>query len=393
LLGYYKDGVLKYAGKLGTGYGHEMARELFRKLKPLQEKEAPFTEKIGKGRRGYVWVKPELLCQVAFWEWTADGHIRHASFKGLREDKPAAEAKQEMPERSKNKGKAKKFSVEGVAISHPEREVFPGITKGAIAEYYGRALPYMFPFLDGRLLTLLRCTDTAGGECFYQRAPMQGLGNHVRSVTDTHNGNKHNYFYVDRPEGVIGLVQMGAIEFHAWQSHGDNLQKPDQMIFDLDPGEGVPFEAVRLAAEDIRNRLEEFGLESFPRLTGGKGVHVVAPFARGPGWDEVKPFAQRLALSMQRDAPDAYVAVMTKAKRGGKIFVDYLRNDYSATAIVPFSLRARPGAPVAVLVTWRELAKMESPAAFNFGNVGKRMNARTRKMIDEFMRVRQTLKG
>jgi bifunctional non-homologous end joining protein LigD len=398
LLGYYKGGRLRYAGKVGTGYSAAMARDIYKKLIPLKADAPAFEEKAPRGRRGYVWVRPEALCQIKFWEWTADGHIRHASFKGLREDKSAREVSRETPEKTApqkaavRKATAKKaFTVEGVTITHPEREVYPGITKGAIAEYYARAMPYMLPFAENRLLSLLRCTEDAAGECFFQRGPMKGMGKHIFGLTDSHKGRAHHYLYIKSAQGLMELVQMNAIEFHGWQSSVKNIGRPDQLIFDLDPAEDVPFEAVKLAAADVRQRLKKMGLVSFPRLTGGKGVHVAVPIKPVHGWEDIKTFAQDLAITMQRDVPEAYIATMSKKKRKGRIFVDYLRNEYSSTAIVPFSLRARKDAPIAVPVTWKELEGLASAAAFTFENINERLNRKTRRMNEEFLSLRQKI--
>jgi bifunctional non-homologous end joining protein LigD len=218
------------------------------------------------------------------------------------------------------------------------------------------------------------------------------MGPDIRGKTLTHKGNKHNYLYVEDEKGLLELVQMGTIEFHAWQSRVENIGKPDQIIFDLDPGEKVPFDAVKLAAEDIRRRLKKLGLESFPRLSGGKGIHVTVPLKPKHSWEDVKTFTQKFAQRMERDTPNAYISKMTKTKRTGKIFIDYLRNDYSSTAIAPFSLRARKGAPVATLVSWNELNKIKSASAFNISNIEKRLNKTTAKLVKEFFTLDQHLK-
>jgi bifunctional non-homologous end joining protein LigD len=396
LLGYHKRGTLHYAGKVGTGYSTSMAHELYKKLLPLRADAPPFDAKVPRGRRDYIWLKPETLCQVKFWEWTPDGHIRHASFKGLREDKTPREVKQELPEQTAGKkvtAKKKIFNVEGVIITHPDREVYPGVTKGAIAEYYARAIPYMLPYAENRLLSLLRCTDNTNGQCFFQRGPMKGMGEHIFGITDNHKGNEHHYLYIKSAQGLMELMQMNVIEFHAWQSDVKTLGKPNQIIFDLDPADDVPFEAIKLAARDVRKRLKDLNLTSFPRVTGGKGVHIVVPIKPLYTWDAIKSFTQEFALKMQRDVPQAYIATMSKQKRKGRIFVDYLRNDYSATAIVPFSLRARKGAPIAAPVTWGELETLPSAAAFTFKNINKRLNKKTLKMNEEFLSLNQTIKG
>lgn len=395
LLGYYKNKKLLYAGKVGTGFGQELARQLYKSLKPLELDKSPFEGKVEKSRRKHYWVKPETLCEVKFWEWTPDKHIRHASFKGLREDKAPKAVKREIPEKSPGKRKIKKtFTVKGITISHPEREVYPGtgITKGEIAEYYDRALPYILPFVENRLISLLRCTDGIEGQCFFQRNPMKGMGPDIYSKAQTRNGNKHNYLYIKNEKGFIELVQMNAIEFHAWQSHIDKINKPDQIIFDLDPAEGVPFEAVKLAAEDIRRRLKQMKLESFPRLSGGKGIHVVLAIEPKYSFDQIKDFSLDFAKTMERDMPAVYVANMSKHKRKGKIFIDYLRNDYSSTAIAPFSLRARPNAPIAVPLTWKELEYTKSSSAFNIKNIDKILGKKTERLIQKFFESRQNLK-
>lgn len=415
LLGYYKDNKLHYAGKVGTGFNQKSAREIYERLIKLQVDKSPFPGPVERGRRDYVWVKPQQLCEVAFWEWTPEKHIRHASFKGLREDKAPEEVREETPEKPP-KGKvaaAKKdasaapgkaasgaqkkkgaFTIEGIVITHPEREVYPGtgISKGDVATWYAKAMEYFLPFAENRLLSLMRCTETVDGECFFQRAPMKGGKGNVTGLTTTHKGNKHTYLYIDNPAGVIELVQMNAIEFHAWQSRASEIGKPDQIIFDLDPAEDVPFEAVKLAAQDVERRLKEWGLVSFPRLTGGKGIHIVAPIKPEHAWDKIKSFTHDVANAMQREVPEAYIANMSKQKRIGKIFIDYLRNDFSSTAIVPFSLRARKDAPIAVPLSWRDLTKMDSPANFSYANHDKILNAKTRKIIEEFLATKQSLK-
>lgn len=403
LLGYYKNRKLHYAGKVGTGYTVQMAKDIYKRLHPLETETAPFVEKPERGERAYVFVRPEVLAEIRFWEWTPEKHIRHASFKGLREDKKPAEVieeKAEKPPAAKRtaarpkKSDTKTLVVEDVTISHPEREMFPGegITKGDLAAYYGRAAPYIMPFLSNRLASIVRCPDDIAGTCFFQRSVMKGMNGHIHGLTVSHKGNRHNYLYVDDATGLLGMVQFGTVELHAWQSHIKTNDKPDQIILDFDPSPEVPFEAVKLAALDARARLEKHGLESFPRLTGGKGIHVVAPIKPEHGWDEVKEFTRALAQEMERDVPDAYVSNMSKKKRNGKIFIDFFRNDYSATAIVPFSVRSRKGAPVAVPLTWEKLEKMERADAFNIGNIDRYLNKSTMALVEKVTTLRQRLK-
>lgn len=407
LLGYYKNDEFTYAGKVGTGFSHQLAKDIYQRLIPLQIMKSPFREKVGRGRRDYVFVKPDILCEISFIEWTSDGHIRHGSFKGLREDKNPKRVVEEVPKpieqvtkeqatkgtkaRSTNKDGV---SYRGVKITHPDRIVFPetNITKGDVAEYYDRIAPIMLPFVRSRLISLLRCTNGIGGECFFQRNPMQGMGDEVYAKPLTHKGKKHTYIYVQNEIGLLQLVQMGTMEFHAWQSSISNQGKPDQIIFDLDPDAGVPFEAVKLAAQDIRNRLKTLELVSFPRLSGGKGVHVVVPIKPEHGWEEIKEFARGFAETMAREIPDAYVANMSKKRRTGKIFVDFFRNDFSATAIAPFSLRARDGAPVAWPISWADLKTYTKASAIQLNNVDAKVIQKARKVSDEFLSISQSLK-
>lgn len=402
LLGYYKNEKFTYAGKVGTGYSHQLAKEIYQRLIPLKITTSPFQEKLGRGRRDYIFVKPEVLCEISFIEWTPDGHIRHGSFKGLREDKNPKRVVEEIPKPIEQITKATKprstskeeWSYRGVKISHPDRIVFPDtkITKGDVAKYYDRVAPLMAPFIRSRLISLLRCTDGIGGECFFQRNPMQGMGDEVYGKPLMHKGKKHTYIYVQNEKGILQLVQMGTMEFHAWQSSLSNQGKPDQIIFDLDPDAGVPFEAVKLAAQDIRNRLKKLGLASFPRLSGGKGIHVVAPIKPDHGWEEIKEFARGFAETMVRAIPAAYVANMSKKRRSGKIFVDFFRNDFSATAIVPFSLRARAGAPIAWPVSWTDLNKYPTANAIQLNHVDDNLIQKAHKVSAEFLSISQTLK-
>ena len=401
LLGYYKNDKFTYAGKVGTGYSRKLAKEIYLKLIPLTIATSPFQERVGRGRRDYVFVKPEILCEISFMEWPRDGHIRHASFKGLREDKNPKRVVEEIPKSIKQVAKAMKLgsqrkadvSYRGVRITHPDRIVFPdtNITKGDVAEYYDRVAPLMLPFVRSRLISLLRCTNGINGECFFQRNTMQGMGDEVFSKSLTRKGKTHHYIYVQNEVGLLQIVQMGTIEFHAWQSSLSHQGKPDQIIFDLDPDIGVPFEAIKLAALDIRNRLKKLNLVSFPRLSGGKGIHVVAPIKPDHGWEEIKEFARGFAETMAREIPAAYVANMSKKKRMGKIFVDFFRNDFSSTAIVPFSLRARGGAPTAWPITWPDLQKYTTASAIQLSNIDATMIQRAQKVSGEFLSISQSL--
>ena len=268
-----------------------------------------------------------------------------------------------------------RLEVRGVAVSHPDRIIFEdtGLTKGALAEYYAAAARWMLKDVAGHPLTLLRCPQGASGDCFYQRNPGTGLGPDVQPFHWKHKGKSYRYLYIEEVKGLIELVQMGAIELHPWGARVARIDYPDRLIFDLDPDDSVPFEAVKLAARDLRARLKRKGLESSPKCTGGKGLHVIVPLAEVDDWETVKRFAGSVASEMVRDVPVAYVANMRKAKRKSKIFIDYFRNDYTATSIADFSVRARPSSPVAVPLEWDELDDLRSSSQYTIADAIERL--------------------
>lgn len=374
-LGYREEGKLRYAGKAGTGFTMASAKELAAKLKPAKEPVLSRVEMKGLGAaewRQIHWVKPDALAEVAFTEWTSDGRVRHPSFQGLREDKAATQVKREGP-----------MTVAGVTITHPERVISEAgqVTKGELAEYYGAVAERMLPGIVRRPISLLRCPEGVGKDCFYQRGPGRGLGKHVLPYVFQHKGKKHEYLYIEDERGLLEIVQMGAMEIHPWGATIDAIDTPDRMIFDLDPAPDVPFEAVKLAAQDIRQRLEKKGLKSNLRCTGGKGLHVWVPLDAKARWAEVKTFAAGVAKEMAEDLPDAYVATMSKAKRTGRIFVDYFRNDYTSTAIADYSVRARPGAPVAMPVDWKDLDGLTAGDQFRIQDVVAGLKGRKKKAL------------
>lgn len=380
-LAYNNKGEMKYAGKVGTGFSMRDAKALYDRLAKLVTKTPPVKNLPPGIRKTAHWVKPDLLCEVSFSEWTGDGHIRHPSFQGLREDKKPEEVTMENPvviaksakeERKKEQNDPVAFF--GVTISHPDRVIFADahVTKRALAEYYTTVAPWVLKDIAGHPVTLLRCPEGTSGECFYQRSPGKGLGPDIEPFHWKHKGKSYEYLYIEDEKGLLELVQMGTIEIHPWGARADRIDYPDRLIFDLDPDEAVPFDAVKLAARDLHNRLESKGLESFLKCTGGKGLHITVPLAAKDNWESVKDFCAGIADDMVRDVPTAYIATMTKAKRAGKIFVDYFRNNYTATAIADFSLRARPGAPVAVPLEWKELSTLRAANQFTLGDVLKR---------------------
>jgi bifunctional non-homologous end joining protein LigD len=393
-LGYYKDGKLSYAGKVGTGFTMRGARELTLRVEPLAASKPVLSRAdmrdVGAAEwKSIHWVKPQLLCEVSFTEWTSDGSIRHPSFKGLREDKKASEVGREKekevkrtpgPKKSVPNGSASAngLVLHGVAITHPDRVISEEghVTKGELAEYYAAAAPYLLRRIRRHPLSILRCPGGIDGECFYQRNPHKVLGGNVHPYKFRHKGKVYNYFYIEDEKGLMELVQMGTVEIHPWGATIDAIDYPDRMIFDLDPAPDVPFEAVKLAAQDLRKRLEKMQLKTLPVCTGGKGLHVIVPMAGKDKWPDVKSFAGDVAMEMVNSAPTVYVATMTKAKRTNKIFIDFFRNDYTATATTEFGVRARPGLPVAVPLNWKDLDSLESANQFHMPDVLKRFKTR-----------------
>ena len=358
LLGVHEGRELRYAGKVGTGFSQALQLELRAKLERLETAE-PAAAVPRAEARGAHWVKPELVAEIAFAEFTADNVVRHASFLGLRGDKQAKEVIAEVPQALP--------ASDDVKISNPDRVIFPdaGVTKGELADYYRALGAPMAVWSANRPISLVRCPQGRARKCFFQKHDSGTFGPHVRHVpVREKDGGTEDYLYVEDVAGLIACVQMGTIEFHGWGSKVADIEKPDRLVFDLDPDVGLDFALVRKAAKDLRRHLADMGLATFPMLTGGKGVHVIVPLTPQAEWPEVKDFAQRFALALAEAEPDRFTAALAKAKRTGRIFVDYLRNQRGATAIMPYSARAREQAPVAAPINWEELDEMQSGARF-----------------------------
>lgn len=388
-LGYHRDGRLVYAGKVGTGFNHEETVRLYKRLSPLVQDKPPF-DRAPRGAFGATrWVRPQLACEVRFAAWTASGKLRHASYQGLRADKPPRAITREVPQHlaADNGGR-----VGGVTISNAGRVIFPsaGVTKGELAEFYARMAGFILAHIAGRAITLVRCPGGIEEECFFQRSRGEGMPEHIHRVESVHKGKKHEYMYVKDEKGLIEVVQMGGVEIHPWGSRVDRMELADRIVFDLDPGPGVPFEAVKLAARDVRGRLAALGLESFLKTTGGKGLHVTAPIRRRYDWAEVKRFARGFAKRMAADVPAAYTTTLSKSRRAGKIFIDYLRNDYTATAVMDYCVRSRPGAPVALPLAWDELDALQQPGQFHMHDALER-TGRAERLLREYRDTRQGL--
>ncbi|MCZ4290729.1 non-homologous end-joining DNA ligase [Hoeflea alexandrii] len=268
-------------------------------------------------------------------------------------------------------------AVLGVRITHPDRVVFPeaGCTKGDVAAYYAKAADRMLELAGHRPVSLLRCPEGIDGECFFQKHAGKGFPSGIARVDLTEkSGKTEPYMVIEKRQGVVAAAQMGTIEFHIWGSRTDMLETPDRLVFDIDPDEGLPFSDVKAAASDVRKLLEDVGLQGMPMVTGGKGVHVVVPLHRAAGWETVAAFSRTAAGGLALRHPDRYVATMSKARRKGRIFIDWLRNERGATAVAPYSLRARKGAPVAIPVTWRELSRLDSAHCFGIAEALRRLD-------------------
>jgi bifunctional non-homologous end joining protein LigD len=377
LLGAWEDGKLAYHGRVGTGFDDRNLRELSARFTKIERKTSPFLKMPRAAMRGVKWVEPKLVAEIAFTEFTTDGILRHPSFLGIREDKQAREVGLERPEpveKAMADDSAETVKA-GVRITHPGKVLYPGlgITKSDVIAYYEAVAELMLPHIARRPLSLVRCPSGADHKCFFQKHDTGGFPEVMRHVEiEEGSGEREQYFYVTDLAGIVGGVQMNVFEFHIWGCRVDQVERPDRIDFDLDPDTDLDFDDVRRAALDLRDRLADLGLTTFPMISGGKGIHVVAPLTRRADWVEVKAFCKGFATSLEADAPDRYVANMAKAKRKGRIFVDYLRNERGSTAIAPYSTRARDTAPVAAPIAWSEVKSIAGANIYNVRNMAER---------------------
>ena len=404
----------RYVGRVGTGMDSAMLERLHDQLKVAKGKPELIDAPNAKQLRGAkpTWVQPGIVVEVEFRGRTGDDFLRQAAFKGLRPDKSPAdlrdsdrgkEATAMASAKSPSKSAARKGSPRkqtagepAINLTHPDRVLIekPRVTKRALAEFYASIAEHLLPGVVGRPLSLVRCPDGAGNECFFQKHPMTGMPDAI-GVGDARSaeGKQQDYVYVNDIEGVIGLVQMNVIEIHPWGSTIADLEHPDRLVFDLDPDTGVEWSRVRDAARLVRERLQAVGLESFLRTTGGKGLHVVVPLNPRPDWDTAKAFTQALARMLEHESPKDFVSVATKNRRKGRIFVDYLRNARGSTAVASYCLRARPGAGVATPLRWEELSRLKSGAQYTFSNLARRLKTSKQDPWQGFDEIRQALPG
>jgi len=389
ILGVNEGGALRYAGKVGTGFDNAELFRLMETMAPLEQDE-PTVKAPRAEVRGAHWLKPKLVAEIAFTEMTNEGTLRHPSYLGLREDKKPEAVVIEREEHVTGAGPVKT----GVAISNRDRVLYPesAITKGQLADYYQTVAEIMLPWAGSRPISLVRCPQGRAKKCFFQKHDAGSFGDAVRHVGILEkDGHQEPYLYIDTAEGLLTCVQMGTIEFHGWGARIEDVEKADRLVFDLDPDEGLDFEAVRSAAFHFRDILTSVGLKTFPMVTGGKGVHVIAPLTPRAEWPEVKDFAHRLALAVAQSDPQNFTAALPKVQRKGRIFVDYLRNQRGATAVMPYGVRAREGAPVAVPITWKEMETIDAPNHFHIGDAKELVKRAASKALSGWGRADQEL--
>ncbi|HZZ70689.1 MAG TPA: DNA ligase D, partial [Pirellulales bacterium] len=465
LLGYYNHDDLVYAGRVGTGFSDATLRDLHARMAKLERKTSPFANLAGRTgqARGVHWITPELIGQVEFSNWTADGRLRHPAFLGLREDKAAREIVRAAPvswaetptgdtaenghlnprsraahethpakriargaEKNPRSGAAKNSkkasaadhsakkrktqrspraeetdhdaegpnaTVAGIKLSHPDKVYYPdcGVTKRDVAEYYAAVAEWMLPHVVDRPISSLRCPDGYVSGCFFQKHPGIGVSDRLRRFKIKEKSKTEEYLVVDDAAGLVALAQMGVLEIHVWGSKTEHLETPDRLVFDLDPDPLVKWSDVLGAARDIRDYLLELGLKSWPKTSGGKGIHVVVPIQPHVPWNEAKLFCGAVAQQLAREEPTRFIATMSKAARKGKIFIDYLRNERGATAVAPYSTRARENAPVSVPCSWDELTPRFKPNLYTVQTIRKRLSQLHGDPWKDLLRCRQGL--
>ncbi|WP_343725013.1 DNA ligase D [Herbaspirillum huttiense] len=392
-----EQGQLQYAGRVGTGFDERLLGSMLKQFRQREQDQPAFVNPpTGQQRRGVHWLKPELVAEVKFAQWTKSGILRHGSFVALREDKAPeeivretpgiasdevhpenAEAKPKAPVRRSAQDLSRPVMVEGVKLTHPGKILFPdtGLTKLELARYYQSVAPWILPELKQRPLSLVRCPDGHAGKCFFQKHTGQGMPDAIETIEVPEGEGTARYMMVNDVAGLVATVQMGVLELHAWGATGRALDKPDRVVFDLDPAPDVPWDTVVEGAQLVRGLLEELGLSCFLKTSGGKGLHVMVPIRPEHDWDVIKDWAHRLAAHLARLLPDRFIARMSKAARTGKIFIDYLRNAPGATTVVAYSVRARDGAPVSVPITWEELEQGVQADHFRVSTMQKRLES------------------
>jgi bifunctional non-homologous end joining protein LigD len=382
LLGYYQDGTLLYAGRAGTGFTQKSQTEIRKRLEAIRSSTNPFLAVGTAERKGALWVKPQLVAEVAFSTWTADNLVRQASFKGLREDKPAGEVVRESASagipnaRSATSASGKSCTQATYAasaaisaalprITNPDKVIDSesGLTKQQFVSYYAEVASHILPHIADRPLSIVRCPSGTAAKCFFQKHVKPGLPKGIGSVeiVDRKSGKPEPYITLSDAAVIPELGQLNVMELHPWGAPASDFEHPDRIIFDLDPDPSIDWKTLATTATEVRARLKKLGLESFLKSTGGKGLHIVAPIQCEHDWPTVKEFAHQFVLAMEADSPSLYITKMSKAARTGRIYLDYLRNERGATAVAPYSPRSRSGVPVSVPMDWSELKAQAAP--------------------------------
>ena len=372
LLGTYENEELVYAGRAGTGMSETDRKEMETKFNDIKRTNPPFEDvPEARPKEKIIWLEPELVAEIEFAEWTKENLLRQASFKGMRTDKNPKDIKKEkagdeaqLQELDKGADKPMEVNpntiIEGVTITNPDKVIFdsPVITKEEVVRYYEAVSQRMLPYISRRILSIVRCPKGISGTCFYRKHPGPGGKGVITMAVTTGSKETEDYFYIENIVGLISEVQMGTLEFHTWGSRVDELEKPDRMVFDLDPDEGMEIDRVRRGVLDIKSILTELSLKSYLKTSGGKGYHVVVPLKPSVSWDVFYDFAKNVAKVMEQKWPDRYTSNVRKAKRTDKIFIDWIRNGRGATSIAPYSIRARKGARVSMPISWDELDRV-----------------------------------
>lgn len=389
-------GKMTYAGKVGTGFNAALIESLSEAMAPLAV-DKPALDVPRSAMRGSHWIEPKLVGEVAFTEFTSEGVLRHPSFIALREDKKASQVVREVPQKlASAQKKADRATAEslGARITNPDRVIFPGdeLTKLDLADYYAAMSAPLLATMSKRPMTLIRCPQGRAKHCFFQKHDSGSMGDAVHHVPVTESdGEVADYLYVVDAKGILQCVQMGAIEFHGWGSKIDPLENPDRLVFDLDPDVGLDFAKVKEAAVRLRDLLADLGLVTFPLLSGGKGIHVVAPLDQTADWPAVKSFAERFSRAIAEAEPDMFTANIRKNKRTGRIFLDWLRNQRGATAVMPYSARARDGAPVSAPVAWEELDGITTAATYSIRDADVLLDRASSKLLAGWGEAKQSL--
>ncbi|KFL31102.1 ATP-dependent DNA ligase [Devosia riboflavina] len=393
LLGTWEGKKLLYRGRVGTGFSQDLLAQLDEKLAGLSRKTNPFQAVPRERARGVNWVEPELVAEIAYTELTEDDILRHPSFIGLRGDKPAKEVQMEKPQSLDHDGEDVAERL-GVRLTSPDRVVFPdqGITKADLVSYYEAVAEVMLPHIKDRPLSLVRCPQGRAKACFFQKHDTGGFPDEIKSTEIVEkDGDSQNYFYVTDLAGIIAGTQMNTLEWHIWGSRRQSVEKPDRLVFDIDPDEGLDFSAVTSAARDIGAKLTAMKLKSYPMVSGGKGIHVVVPLKPDVEWPDAKAFCKNFAQALADEEPERFTANLSKAQRKGRLFIDYLRNERGSTAICPWSARSRQGAPVAVPISWDEAKTIKAANLFSLEATAAR--ARDENPWPDYFEIKQSLKG